>query len=301
MRKLTQVSENYTLTRVPGTWTGHWTDLSGSTGTTVILFPEGARGGAMILGPASGTRQTGVFDPASLPRDIHGVCFSGGSAFGLRAADGVTAFLASRGIGFDSGYGCVPIVPTAILFDLAIGQTRPNAESGRAAAASANQNIVPEGRVGAGAGATVAKWTGKRLPGGLGTRAADLEEWTIGALAVVNAVGCVKDPESGDWIVGGTEPGVASLKPAGDWANNTTLVAVATSAPLDRGQATILARMASAGVARTIFPAFTPFDGDVVFAFSTSKAPPVSQDYLARLGDLAARLVAQSVIRAVKP
>ena len=95
MQKQTQVSENYTLTRVPGAWVGHWTDFSGGTGTTVILFPEGARGGAMILGPASGTGQIGVFDPASLPRDIHGVCFSGGSAFGLRAADGVMAFLLS--------------------------------------------------------------------------------------------------------------------------------------------------------------------------------------------------------------
>ena len=165
----------------------------------------------MILGPASGTRQIGVFDPASLPRDIHGVCFSGGSAFGLRAADGVMAFLVSRGIGFDSGHGYVPIVPTAILFDLAIAQTRPNADSGYAAAASANSDVVPEGRVGAGAGATVAKWTGKRLPGGLGACAADLEGWTVGALAVVNAVGSIKDPESGAWIVGRAESGVSSF------------------------------------------------------------------------------------------
>ena len=254
----------------------------------------------MILGPASGTRQTGVFDPASLPRDIHGACFSGGSAFGLRAADGVMAFLESRGMGFDSGHGYVPIVPTAILFDLAIAQTRPNADAGWAAAAAANQNIVPHGRVGAGTGATVAKWTGKRLPGGVGTCAADLEEWTVGALAVVNAVGAVKDPDTGTWIAGRTEPGIDSLNTSGDWEANTTLVAVVVNAPLDRNQATILARMASAGIARTIFPAFTPFDGDVVFAFSTCKAPPVSSNCLARLGELAARLVAQSIVQAVK-
>ena len=254
----------------------------------------------MILGPASGTRQIGVFDPASLPRDIHGVCFSGGSAFGLRAADGVMAFLESRGIGFDSGQGRVPIVPTAILFDLAIAQIRPDANAGWAASAAANQDSIVQGRVGAGAGATVAKWTGKRLPGGVGTCAADLEEWTVGALVVLNAVGAVKDPDTGAWIAGRTEPGMASLNTAGDWADNTTLVVVATSAPLDRNQATILAKMASAGIARTIFPAFTPFDGDVVFAFSTRKAPPVSSNCLARLGELAARLVAQSIVQAVK-
>lgn len=293
------VSDNDTLTRVPNTLVGHWADADQSTGTTVILFPQGARGGAVILGAASSTRQLGVFDPTSLPRDIHAVCFSGGSAFGLAAADGVIAFLAYRGIGFDSGYGRVPIVPTAVLFDLATAKTRPDAQSGRAAAEKAGSDRVLEGRVGAGAGATVAKCTGQRLAGGLGSRAADWGDWTLGTLVVVNAFGSVKDAESGIWIAGGIVPERDYPVLGSDWVSNTTLVAIATDAPLHRGQAATLARMASAGIARTLYPAFTPFDGDVVFACSTTRGPPIQQDSLAQLGNLAARLVAQSIVRAV--
>ena len=111
--------ENFTLTRVPGVLVGHWTDEAKSTGCTVLLFPEGARCGAVQLGSASGTREMGVFDPAHISGKVHGMCLSGGSAFGLAAADGVVEFLESKGIGFDSGYGKVPIVPAAIIFDLA--------------------------------------------------------------------------------------------------------------------------------------------------------------------------------------
>jgi L-aminopeptidase/D-esterase-like protein len=241
----------------------------------------------------------GVFDPAHISGRVHGMCLSGGSAFGLAAADGVVEFLESKGIGFDSGYGKVPIVPAAIIFDLATAKTRPNAESGRLAAEAASAAPVQQGRVGAGAGATVAKWGGGRLPGGLGSVAQDVVDYVIGALAVVNAIGSIRDPETGKWIAGDGKAHLQPPKIGADWAGNTTLVCVVTNAPLDSVQLTVLARMASAGIARTIYPAFTPFDGDGVFAFSTANEGEVSQTTLAHQGSVGAGLVGQAMVRAV--
>ncbi len=292
--------ENWTLTRVPGVLVGHWTDKAKSTGTTVLLFPDGAHCGAVQLGSASGARQMGVFDPAHISGKVHGMCLSGGSAFGLSAADGVVEFLESKGIGFDSGHGKVPIVPAAIIFDLATAKTRPNAESGRLAAVAASDEPVQEGRVGAGAGATVAKWGGDRIPGGLGSVAQDAGEYVIGALAVVNAIGSIRDPETGRWIAGDPKAHLQPPKIGADWTGNTTLVCVVTNAPLDSVQLTVLARMASAGIARTIYPAYTPFDGDAVFAFSTGSKGEVGRATLAHLGSVAAQLVAQGVLRTVR-
>lgn len=292
--------ENFTLTRVPGVLVGHWTDEAKSTGCTVLLFPDGARCGAVQLGSASGTREMGVFDPAHISGKVYGMCLSGGSAFGLSAADGVVEFLESKGIGFDSGYGKVPIVPAAIIFDLPTAKTRPNAESGRMAAEAASSEPVQQGKVGAGAGATVAKWGGGRVPGGLGSVAQDVGDYVIGALAVVNAVGSIRDPETGKWIAGDGKANLQPPKIGADWAGNTTLVCVVTNAPLNSVQLTVLARMASAGIARTIYPAFTPFDGDGVFAFTTEKESDVSRALLAHLGSIADQLVMQCVVRMIR-
>jgi L-aminopeptidase/D-esterase-like protein len=290
--------DNFTLTRVPGVLVGHWTDQAKSTGCTVLLFPDGARCGAVQLGSASGTREMGVFDPAHISGRVHGMCLSGGSAFGLSTADGVVEFLESKGIGFDSGHGKVPIVPAAIIFDLATAKTRPNAKSGRLAAEAAGSAPVEQGRVGAGAGATVAKWGGGRLPGGLASVAQDVGEYVIGALAVVNAVGLIRDPETGKWIAGDGKAHLQPPKISADWAGNTTLVCVVTNAPFDSVQLTVLARMAGAGIARTIYPAFTPFDGDGVFAFSTEGQKQADRAVLAHFGCLAAHLAAKAIARA---
>jgi len=289
--------ENFTLTRVPGVLVGHWTDEAKSTGCTVLLFPDGARCGAVQLSSASGTREMGVFDPAHISSKVHGMCLSGGSAFGLAAADGVVEYLESKGIGFDSGYGKVPIVPAAIIFDLATAKTRPDAKSGRLAAEAASSEPVQQGRVGAGAGATVAKWGGGRLPGGLGSVAQDVGDYVIGALAVVNAVGLIRDPETGKWIAGDGKAHLEPPKISADWEGNTTLVCVVTNAPLDSVQLTVLARMASAGIARTIYPAFTPFDGDAVFAFSTREKGKLSYSTFANLGSIAGQLTERCIIR----
>lgn len=284
------------ITAVRGVLAGHWTADSGTTGVTALLFPDGARGGVHVPGSATGTRELGPLDPSHLAGDIHGICLAGGSAFGLAAADGVMEALAARGIGFDSGHGRVPIVPAAILFDLHSGTIRPDRASGRLAADAASAESLAMGRVGAGAGARVGLASGSPAPGGVGSADEAVDAWTVGAVVAVNAVGSVWDGTR--WVAGGPAVGHALLS-AGDWRGQTTLVAVATDAPLDRARCTVLARMASAGVARAIYPAFTPFDGDIVFAASTGTGNPPDALGLMRLGDAAARAVARAIVAAV--
>ena len=293
------MADNKTLTRIPGTLVGHWTSEDRTTGTTVILFPDGAHCGAVLLGTASSTRQMDVFQPTHISNLAHGMCLSGGSAFGLTAADGVMRFLESQQIGFNSGYGKVPSVPTAIIFDLAIATTRPNADSGFLAARCASSQPVEQGRIGVGAGATVSKWHGSRLPGGVGSYACDIKNWSIGALSVVNAVGSVRDPNTSKWIVGNGNDLSPPAHVYGDWKGNTTLVIVTTNAPLNGAQATLVAQMASAGLARTLYPAYTPFDGDGVFAFSTGSGQLIGHNHVAYLGHVAAKMVANSIMNAV--
>jgi len=291
---------NQTLTAVPGVLAGHWTHESATTGVTAILFPGGARGGVWVPGSATGSREMGVLEPTHLAAHIHGLCLAGGSAFGLAAADGLMEVLEERGIGFETPHGRVPIVPAAILFDLHTAVARPDRASGRLAAEAASEEPIAEGRVGAAAGARVGAASGTHAPGGVGTWAARWQDWTVGALAAVNAAGSVRDPQTGEWVAGGP-PMVGAGGDVGRWRSQTTLVVVATDAPLVQGQLRVLAKMAAAGMARTLFPAFTPFDGDVVFAVSTGTTPPVDPLILAAVGDLAATCVERAIVRAVRP
>ena len=248
------------------------------------------------MAASPGGRETGVLDPTHLAGEVHGLVLSGGSAFGLATADGVMEVLAERGIGFDAMGHTVPIVPAAILFDLQVATARPSAESGRAAAEAASTAPLPRGRVGAGAGATVAKSTGKPSPGGLGSSLRSVGGHAVGALAAVNAFGSVRHPDTGAWLAGGplAEPALA-----GDWRGNTSLVAVATDAPLSRPQATVVARMAQAGLARCLYPAFAAVDGDTVFVASTGAGAPLDALALTRLGHEAALAVADAIVDAV--
>lgn len=291
---------NDTLTRIPGVLVGHATDDAGRTGVTAMLFPGGAVAAANVPGSATGTREMGVLDPSHLAERVHGFCFAGGSAFGLAAADGVMDVLLERGVGFDSTYGLVPLVPAAILFDLHTATRRPDRALGRAAAAAASDAPVPEGRVGAARGALAALATGAPEPGGVGSFAIDAGGHAVGALVAVNAVGSVWDPQAARWVCGGVE-GEQPLLSAGSWRGQTTLVAVVTDAPVDRAQCAVIARMAAAGIARTLYPAFTPFDGDVVFAASTATASGADALTVARIGDAAARCVERAIVRAVTP
>ena len=250
-----------------------------------------------VPGSATGTRELGVLAPGHLAGRIHGLCLSGGSAFGLGAADGVLAVLEKRGVGFPVGHTVVPIVPAAILFDLAVAQARPDAAMGAAAAEAASSAPLAEGRVGAGTGATVANVTGAPQPGGIGCWSEVVDRYTVGAVAAVNALGAVWDPADAAWL---TAPPPAA--PAGpvELRAQTTLVAVVTDAPLAHDGCAVMARMASAGFARTLFPAFSPFDGDVVFVAATGDGTGVSPQALMGLGDAAARVVATAIVRGVQ-
>ncbi|MEX0625114.1 MAG: P1 family peptidase, partial [Chloroflexota bacterium] len=256
---------------VPGIAVGHATDAVGVTGCTVVLADGGAVAGVEVRGSAPGTRETDLLRPTALVERIHALCFAGGSAFGLAAADGVMRYLAERGIGFDTGARPVPIVPAAILFDLFVGSpsATPGPDDGYAAAQAAERSDAPlEGRVGAGTGATVGKLAGPELtsPGGVGSAAMRLPDGsTIGALVITNAVGNVvaRDgrilagvrDEAGDFVdasallLAGPPPG--PVPPSG---TNTTLAVVATDATLDRAHCSRLAAQAHDALALAISP-----------------------------------------------
>lgn len=292
------MSSNRTPTSVEGVLAGHHTDAANHTGVTVLLFPNGAVGAVWVPGSATGSRELGVLGAGQLAPHIHGLCLAGGSAFGLAAADGVVQVLAERGIGFPTPHGPVPIVPAAILYDLHTATVRPNAAMGEAAARAASTAPLPQGRLGAGAGAQVASISGSPAPGGVGCGAEQVGGDRVAAVAAVNALGAIRDPETGAWIAGGppgAQAGQANLR------GQTTLVAVVVDAPLSRDGATVVAKMATAGLARTVFPAFSPFDGDIVFVASTNlDQPAVDAPALLGLGAAAARCVARAVVAAVR-
>ena len=299
------------ITDVSGLRVGHATDRDAATGCTVILGPF--RAAVDIRGMATGTRELDALSPLHLVDRIDALLLTGGSAFGLAAADGVVAWLEERGLGFDTGVARVPIVPAAVLFDLATGRAdrRPDPAMGRAACDAAGPD-VQEGRIGAGTGATVGKVLGpeRAMPGGVGTAAVHGGGFVVGALAVVNALG---DVLGGDGrIVAGTRDehgGFADSarllrsgapRPRPIPGTNTTLCVVATDAPLGRTALQALARAGSVGQARRIAPVHTPFDGDVTFAVSTADAAgPAPPELLLSLGAMAADAVAEAIERAV--
>ncbi|HEY8393170.1 MAG TPA: P1 family peptidase [Thermaerobacter sp.] len=293
------------LTDVAGVWVGHATDRDGATGCTVVLCPDGARCAVDVRGGAPGTRETDLLGPGRLVQEVHAICLAGGSAFGLAAADGVMRWLEERGVGFDTGVVRVPIVPAAILFDLAVGdpRARPDAAMGYAACEAASSGPVAEGSVGAGTGAVVGTILGPAgaRKGGVGT--ASLRTgggWTVAALVVLNCYGGVRDPATGRWLVGPPPTGaVAPVWPGA--GTNTTLVVVATDAPLDRDRLQRVAQVAQTGLARVVIPVHTLLDGDVAFALATGRraGEPGPADLLA-IADAAAELVERAALRAVR-
>jgi L-aminopeptidase/D-esterase-like protein len=262
---------------------------------------------------ATGTRELGVLSPHHLVSRINAVLLTGGSAFGLAAADGVVAWLAERGEGFHTGVAPVPLVPAAVIFDLDPGVARPGPDEGRRGSETASTAPVPEGRVGAGAGATVGKLLGSATasPGGIGSTSRVFGGGTIGALAVVNALGDVVS-EDGEVLAGVRGPSGTFQRsdsiilegrplPSGMPGTNTTLAVVATDLPLSRVDLGKLAKMASTAFPRAISPVNTPFDGDLVFSLSTadSEQPLATEDLLA-LGIVARELTEEAIRRAVR-
>ena len=307
------------LTDIPGILVGHASDYDGLTGCTVVLCERGAVAGGDIRGSATGVDEWDVLNPMHVAPMIHGVVFSGGSAFGLESAGGVRRFLDHKGVGFKTGAGTVPIVVGAILFDLGFAKkgVRPTREMAESAAAAASDKAVVEGAVGAGTGATVGKILGmtNAMKSGVGSWTVTLEGQNAGvmvsALAVVNALGDVRDPANGKIVAGarkaaGAAPGEAqfadsarlmkNMGPTGFTRENTTLVVVATNATLNKVESTKLAQLGQLGVARAINPVNTMSDGDLVVAMScgTSRAP------IDALGVAASEAVAEAILRAVR-
>ncbi|HTS31656.1 MAG TPA: P1 family peptidase [Bryobacteraceae bacterium] len=300
------------LTDIPGIRVGHVSDYEAVTGCTAILCEQGAVGGVDIRGSASGTEEIATLDPGHIDPQVHGIVLTGGSAFGLEAASGVRRYLERRGVGVLAGTARVPIVPAAVIFDLPIAKpgVRPSVAMGEAAASTANTDAVPEGCVGAGTGATVGKLYGLRqaMKGGLGTFTVMLSDGVmVAGLAVVNALGDVRDPETGKIVAGARKAPdsrefvntVEAMKAGAKGSfirSNTTLGVVATNARLTKVQATKLAQFASLGMARTIYPVNTMFDGDTVFALSSGDR----QADINILGVAAADALAQAILRAVR-
>lgn len=309
------------ITDVPGIKVGHAQNIRAGTGCTVILCEKGAVGGVDQRGGAPGTRETDVLNPVNLVDVVHAVLLSGGSAFGLNAVSGVMRYLEENKIGFNTGVAKVPIVPAAVLFDLAVGDAkiRPDDAMGYEACKKASREPERQGNVGAGSGASVGKLygMGTAMKSGIGSASIQLPGGVVvGAIVAVNAFGDVIDPEKNRILAGTRKVGqkydpnkkiqfantLESMgKPLGKIAlriatgSNTVIGVVATNAKLDKSGATRMAMMAQDGLARVIRPAHTLLDGDTLFTLSTGK----KAIDLSTLGAYAAVVVERAILNAV--
>jgi len=305
------------ITDVPGLFVGQAEDTAAITGVTVVLCEASAVASVDVRGGAPGSRETELLDPAALVERVDAIVLSGGSAFGLDAASGVMDGLAAMGRGFEVRGIRVPIVPAAILFDLAFPGRRhwtgepPHRRLGRLALDQAEREFVL-GNAGAGLGAKAG-----RLKGGIGSASLRLASGvTVGALVAVNSWGSVVRPDCGRfWAAELALPGEIDAQPpihdtpldpedfstcaASAAGANTTIALVATDMPLDKAGCKRVAIMAQDGMAQAIRPAHTPFDGDTVFALSTGSGPLAGPDQLALVGAAAASCLARAIMRSV--
>ena len=312
-----------------GVSVGHWTDEAGRTGCTVVLVPGGAVPGVDVRGGAPGTLGTDALRPGTLDDQAHAILLTGGSAFGLAAADGVMRYLEELGIGLAIGAARVPIVAGAVIFDLLTGdpRARPDAAAGYAACLEATGHPAV-GAVGAGAGATVAKGNGgPPHPGGVGIASAPAGAATVAAVMVANSVGGIWDDERHEWAApllpgdrrpvpqeggpvpqeggpvpqeGGPAPGEGAAGPAA--GANTTIGVVVTDAELTKEQANRVAAVAHDGIARAVRPAHTRYDGDTIFCLATGAVTPswtAGTAPVPALADLVEVAAAEAVARAV--
>ena len=308
-----------TLTDVQGLLVGHYTDKDAASGVTAVLCKQGAVAGVEVRGAAPGTRETDLLSPQNLVEKVQAIVLSGGSVFGLSAADGVVRWLHEKGIGFPLDQeNVVPIVPAAVLFDLGRGrQFVPsiNADWGRGACRAATSDPVDTGCVGAGTGALSGN-----IKGGLGSASVILESGiTVAALVVVNSLGSVVNPDTGRIWETRLElnnefgdPGKRQVslptQSKGEPAKNTSIGIVATDADLTKVQAQKIAQMAHDGLGRAIRPCHTMFDGDTLFTMATGKKPlPEPEGFfqiphaeaINEIGHAAANCVSRAVIHGI--
>ncbi|MBO55375.1 MAG: peptidase S58 [Dehalococcoidia bacterium] len=305
---------NSTITSISGIEVGHYTDLTNGTGCTVVLCKNGAIGGVDVRGGSPGTRETELLRPMRRVSKVHGVVLSGGSAYGLDASTGVVQYLESEGIGITAGPTIVPIVSSAILFDLGVGNpdVRPNASDGISACKSATSEPVPQGNFGAGTGATVGKilGIGSAMKGGIGSAFLRLPDGTsVGSIVAVNSWGGVVSHKDQSLLAGPltgdpkrpTDTLTLLLEsgpnPVGDALSNTTIGIVATDATLTKEEANFLAQVSHDGLALSINPCHTIRDGDTMFCMSTSGRTASSD--ITSLCAAAVEVTAQAVVNAV--
>lgn len=291
---------------------GHSQDLNAATGCTVVICEKGAKAGVDVRGGSPGTRETDLLDSENLVDEIHAVMLAGGSAFGLDAASGAMEYLEEKGIGFDVQVTKVPIVCSAVLFDLVIGdhKIRPDSKMGYQACENATNTECPNGNVGAGTGATVGKFLGteRSMKGGLGSYAVQIGDLQVGAIVAVNCLGDVINPETGEIIAGllnedksglsSTEKELAQQysERKNLFSGNTTIGVIATNGKFTKPEANKLSSMAHNGYGRTMRPAHSIFDGDTIFTMATGK---VDAD-INVVGFLAAEVMEKAVINAIK-
>ncbi|KZL92128.1 P1 family peptidase [Clostridium magnum] len=300
------------VNNIEGIKIGNAQNLEGPTGCTVVICEEGAAAGVDVRGGSPGTRETDLLDPVNLVDKIHAVVLSGGSAFGLDAASGVMQYLEEKNVGFDVSVTKVPIVCSAVLFDLIIGdhRIRPDKAMGYEACKNSETNKISEGNIGAGAGATVGKILGPHnsMKGGLGCYAVQVGELQVGAVIAVNCLGDIIEPSTGKIIAGALNENKKTFADTEEimisrysekknlFSGNTTIGVVITNGKFTKSEMNKIASMAHNGYGRAMRPAHSIFDGDTIFTMSTGK---IDAD-INVVGLLAARVVEQAVVRAVK-
>lgn len=284
------------ITDVGGLAVGHAACAGRPTGCTVVLCPQGAVAGAAVRGGAPGTRETDLLQPGNLVQRVDAILFTGGSAFGLAAADGVMTYLREQGRGFPTSAGPVPIVPAAVIFDLAVGNPiAPMAEMGYVACQDARPiESARYGSIGAGRGASVGKVTGQGMPGGVGLGTASFGGGSVTAIAVVNALGIVpRVPTEAARI--DPRMDLLQISHTGESRENTTLVALLIDAPAGKDALIQCAVSAHDGMARAIIPCHTPFDGDLIFSVALRPDLPPSPPSLPLT--IASELATEAAIR----
>ena len=290
---------------------GNAQNVEAATGCTVVICEKGAPTGVDIRGGGPASRETQILNPVAACEKIHAVLLSGGSAFGLDASGGVMKYLEERNIGFDVGVTKVPLVSTSCIFDLQIGNKniRPDIEMGYKACIDSENSKLIEGNVGVGTGATVGKYRGPKtmMKSGLGIYAVQVGDLKVGAIVAVNALGDIKDYDTGEIIAGLLDENCQRFLNTEDelykevdkkqdlFTGNTTIGIVVTNAKFDKTAMTKVAAMAQNGLARTIYPVHTTADGDSVYAMSVGD---VTSD-INIVGTLGAKVMAKAINRAV--
>lgn len=292
---------------VAGTRVGVWTAPEGHTGCTVVLPPDGSLGAVAIRGGAPGTREAAALGPNGNVRECHAIVLSGGSAFGLATADGVSSWCEAHGIGYDKTVARIPIVGAAIVFDLrGGGASRPERDAGWAACEGATEEDPAMGSVGVGAGCTVGKIGGieHAAKGGQGWAVVSDGGVTVGALMAVNALGDVLD-ERGEVLAGSSAGAGVPRYPAAELPvpppvlESTVIGCLVTDARLTKHEAARAADLAHSGIARSISPAHTTFDGDALFLLCAQRVE-AGIDLVAHLGSLAVAAAIRAAVRAVE-